>query len=132
MFRRHSTALALVLFIVATLAWSPQASADPPVNPFAGSWSGPFTTDVEAWGYVAFNVADNGRVSGHATYYPAGVRGELIGHVNADGFGAFIFHSPPQVIPYLLYLSINVDGTLEMIAPTPWDGGFTVFATLHQ
>jgi hypothetical protein len=138
MFNRFSTFIALALFAVAaTLAVSPRAGASTPVSPFAGSWHGPFTTDLPngAFGYVTFNIADNGKVTGAANYYiPDGgsVSGGINGHVNENGFGAFIFHSPPQVIPYLLFLSINADGELEVIAPTPWDGGFTVFATLHQ
>lgn len=133
MFSQCSSFLAMALIaLAATFAVTPKASAAPPVSPYAGSWSGPFTTDIEAWGYVTFNVAANGQVSGRATYYPGGITGTLVGHVNENGFGAFIFHRPPQVIPYLLYLSINAEGNLEMVAPTPWSDGFTVFATLHQ
>lgn len=136
MFRKfvRSTRMALVV-AAAMLCVSLPGSAAPPANPFSGMWTGAFTTDNGGFGPVTLTVKPNGQLSGTVTYYPGHLAGELIGHVGADGFGAFIFQgnqSPPVVIPYLLYLSIDEQNQLQMIAPVPWDGGFTVFATLTR
>jgi hypothetical protein len=138
MFRYPVRSLAMAMLAVMALAAAPSVHADAPVNPFAGSWAGRFTTDRGlAWGPIAIHIAWNGLSKGEATYFrddlPKGVSGNIIGHVNDDGFGFYAFRTAANdVIPYLLYVELDEDGNLIVIAPVPWQDGFTVLAVLER
>lgn len=131
-YRTRSIALATFLALFGALAGGETAHADPPDSPFAGLWAGTFTTDNGFFGPVTLNVDDNGLLTGEATFYPGHVMGEIVGHVNNDGFGFYAFRNPPdQVIPYLLFVSIDEDGNMSFLAPAMGWGDFTVEAALE-
>lgn len=119
-YRTRSVAVALLMALFCGLAAGRPVHAAPPESPFAGSWDGTFilTGGVAGGGHLSMDIAANGLITGHATHYPSGISGPLVGHVNDDGFGAFVLRDQPDfVIPYLLFVWIDDDGNLNGVAP---------------
>ena len=82
----------LVLAVGALGAVGTPAQADPPANPFAGSWSGTWSLAAhnEA-GTMDWTISDAGRITGRIRI------GAIVGHVSADGKLEFVGLAPNDV-----------------------------------
>jgi|SRR5690349_13446998 len=65
--------------------------ADPPANPFPGSWSGTWSVEGEVRGTFAWTISINGRIDGTLTHTGrSDGNGEMVGRVRPDGSLIFV------------------------------------------
>ena len=70
------------------------AQADPPENPFAGSWSGTWSAETGSFGTFDWTISDAGQIKGTVYSIPADHGGAVAGHVGAGGKLVFIGNVP--------------------------------------
>jgi hypothetical protein len=94
------------------------AAASPTASPFAGVWSGTFTTLFGGFGTFDWTISESGRMHGTAYVGPLDDEGDVVGQFADDG-GVHIVGLPPQpgfppiVLTGEAYL--DSDGSLHVI-----------------
>ena len=104
--------LAGFMALVALGAVGAPAQADPPPNPFAGSWSGTWAiAALEKGGTFDWTITDAGGITGTVTTTTIGLEssGNIQGHVGSDGKLMFVGYSG---WPFQGMAAIDCDGRL--------------------
>jgi hypothetical protein len=130
-----SLTLVLTLGIAAALfGGAPAALADPPTNPFAGSWSGTFEDNFGSVGTIDWTITDAGQLTGTGlnTVYNLGF--SFVGHITSDGkvnlIGSTMGGGSESGNPFLGTAVINDDGQMVATTTSTWNQDWVVVGTL--
>jgi hypothetical protein len=118
--------LAGFMALVALGVVGARAQADPPANPFAGSWSGVWAhvDDGVVGTWDDWTISDAGRISGTFYSITNNFGGAISGYVDADGKLLFVGHARGSGFPFKGTAEIDEDGRLvvsvdQVCAPFP-------------
>ena len=112
------------------------AQADPPENPFAGSWSGTWS-EPGVVGTHDWTISNAGRMTGTIYNVTFDIGGAMVGHVGADGNLVVIFLAPgddPSISGFPFEGTAVIDGVGNLVVSCTgmFSGGPLMVAILER